>query len=90
MPDLELSVTPRAATDRVGPFRDGVLRVRVTRPPADGEANRAVLRLVARAIGLPVSRLSVVAGERARRKRLAIEGIDAGELGRRLAALSLD
>lgn len=90
MPDLELSVTPRAATDRVGPFRDGVLRVRVTRPPADGEANRAVLRLVARAIGLPVSRLSVVAGERARRKRITIEGIDAGELGRRLAALSLD
>lgn len=90
MPDLELSVTPRAATDRVGPFRDGVLRVRVTRPPADGEANRAVLRLVARAIGLPVSRLSVAAGERARRKRITIEGIDAGELGRRLAALSRD
>lgn len=90
MPDLELAVTPRAATDRVGPFRDGVLRVRVTRPPADGEANRAVLRLVARAIGLPVSRLSVVAGERARRKRITIEGIDAVELGRRLAALALD
>jgi hypothetical protein len=90
VPDLELAVTPRAATDRVGPFRDGVLRVRVTRPPADGEANRAVLRLVARAIGLPVSRLSVVAGERARRKRITIEGIDADELGRRLAALPLD
>lgn len=90
MPDLELAVTPRAASDRVGPFRDGVLRVRVTRPPADGEANRAVLRLVARAIGLPVSRLSVVAGERARRKRITIEGIDADELGRRLAALPLD
>jgi hypothetical protein len=90
VPDLELAVTPRAASDRVGPFRDGVLRVRVTRPPADGEANRAVLRLVARAIGLPVSRLSVVAGERARRKRITIEGIDADELGRRLAALPLD
>ena len=90
MPDLELVVTPRAAADRVGPFRDGVLRVRVTRPPADGEANRAVLRLVARAIGLPVSRLSVVAGERARRKRITIEGIDADELGRRLAALPVD
>jgi hypothetical protein len=90
VPDLELAVTPRAATDRVGPFRDGVLRVRVTRPPADGEANRAVLRLVARAIGLPVSLLSVVAGERARRKRITIEGIDADELGRRLAALPVD
>ena len=90
MPDIELAVTPRAAADRVGPFRDGVLRVRVTRPPADGEANRAVLRLVARAIGVPVSRLTLAAGERARRKRITVEGMDAGELGRRLAALPLD
>jgi hypothetical protein len=90
MPDIELAVTARAAADRVGPFRDGVLRVRVTRPPADGEANRAVLRLVARAIGVPTSRLTLAAGERARRKRITVDGIDAAELGRRLAALALD
>ena len=90
MPDIELAVTPRAAADRVGPYRDGVLRVRVTRPPADGEANRAVLRLVARALGVPVSRLTVASGERARRKRLTVDGIDATDLGRRLAALPVD
>lgn len=90
MPDIELVVTPRAAADRVGPFRDGVLRVRVTRPPADGEANRAVIRLVARAIGVPASRVILVSGERGRRKRLSLEGIDPSELGRRLAALPLD
>jgi hypothetical protein len=90
VPDIELAVTPRAAADRVGPYRDGVLRVRVTRPPADGEANRAVLRLVARAIGVPVSRLSLASGERARRKRVTVEGIDAAELERRLAVLSVD
>ena len=90
MPDVELAVTPRAAADRVGPYRDGLLRVRVTRPPADGEANRAVLRLVSRALGVPVSRIALAAGERARRKRVTVEGIDAAELGRRLAALSAD
>jgi uncharacterized protein YggU (UPF0235/DUF167 family) len=47
MRDLELVVTPRASSEAIGPFIGGVLRVRVTRPPADGEANRAVLRLVA-------------------------------------------
>jgi hypothetical protein len=90
VPDIELAVTPRAAADRVGPFLNGVLRVRVTRPPADGEANRAVLRLVARAIGVPVSRLTLASGERARRKRVTVDGIDAAELRRRLAALTLD
>ena len=90
MPDIDLVVTPRAAADRVGPFRDGLLRVRVTRPPADGEANRAVLRLVAGALHVPVSRVRLIAGDRGRRKRLIVDGIDAPELDRRLAALGTD
>ena len=90
MADLELAVMPRAAADRVGPYRDGVLQVRVTRPPADGEANRAVLRLVARALGIGPSRLRLVSGERGRRKRVAVDGMDAHELVRRLDALGLD
>jgi uncharacterized protein len=90
VPDLAVVVVPRASADRVGPFRDGVLRVRTTRPPADGEANRAVERLIADALGVPPSSVLVVAGQRARRKRMRIEGIDAGELGRRLAALGCD
>jgi hypothetical protein len=90
MPDLEISVVPRASSDQVGPFRDGVLRVRVTRPPADGDANRSVLRLVARALGVAPSRVVLVAGERGRRKRVRIVDIDPAELGIRLRALEAD
>jgi uncharacterized protein len=87
MADLQLVVTPRAASDGVGPWRDGVLRVRVTRPPADGEANRAVLRLVSRALGIPASRLDLVQGATGRHKRVRIDGLRADELDRRLASL---
>jgi hypothetical protein len=90
MPELELAVVPRASSDRVGPYAGGVLRVRVTRPPADGEANRAVLRLVARALELAPSRLSLIAGSRDRRKRVHVEGIDDAELRRRLARIGAD
>lgn len=84
MASLEVLVTTRAAADRVGPVEDGVLRVRVTRPPADGAANRATQRLVARALGLAPSEMRLVAGERARRKRFAIEGLTQSELEARL------
>ncbi len=90
MPELELAVAPRSAADRVGPYDGGVLRVRVTRPPADGEANRAVLRLVARALDIAPSRVTLLAGSRARRKRIRIEGIDDAELQRRLGRLGGD
>lgn len=88
--ELELLVTPRGGADAVGPWDGAVLRVRVTRPPTDGEANRAVIRLVARAVGVPPSRVSLVRGDRSRRKRLRVEGLSEDELRRRLAAIGGD
>ena len=86
--ELSLRVTPRADADRVGPWADGVLQVRVTRPPADGEANGSVLWLVARALGVPPSRVTLVAGARSRSKRCAVAGISPTELAARLARLA--
>ena len=90
MADLDIAVVPRAASDTVGPYVDGTLRVRVRRPPADGEANRAVLRLVARALDVAPTRLELVAGARSRRKRVRVSGLDDGDLRRRLEAIGDD
>jgi uncharacterized protein (TIGR00251 family) len=90
VPELWIAVTPRAHRDTVGPYRDGVLEVRVTRPPADGEANRALVRLVAGALGVARGRVTIVSGARARRKRLNVDGIRPEELDRRLAGLARD
>ena len=87
MASLEVLVTPRAAADRVGPVEAGVLRVRVMRPPAQGEANLAVRRLIARALDLPPGGLRLVSGERSRRKRFVIEALSDVELAARLARL---
>ena len=90
MADLEVAVTPRAGEDRVGPLRNGALLVRVTRPATDGEANRAVIRLVARALHVSAATVEIVAGVRARRKRLRLSSIDDDELARRLNAIGAD
>ena len=88
MARLELSVVPRASAERVGPYVGGVLRVRVTRPPADGEANRAVVRLVAAALGISSRRVILVGGHRGRRKLVEIAELGDRELMRRLAELA--
>ena len=82
-----LRVTPGASSDRVGQHVEGILHVRVTKRAADDEANRAVVRLVADAIGVAPSTLVLHSGYRSRVKWLEVEGIDPGELGRRLARL---
>jgi uncharacterized protein YggU (UPF0235/DUF167 family) len=83
---LEVLVSPRAPTDAVGPFQDGLLHLRVMRPPADGEANRAAARLLAAILDLPINRIELVSGGRSRRKRFRLSGLAPHELSRRLAA----
>lgn len=71
----------------MGPWEDGILHVRVARPAAEGEANRALLRLVAAALRVPPSTLELSAGERSRLKRVAVRGLSPGELEERLASI---
>jgi uncharacterized protein YggU (UPF0235/DUF167 family) len=85
---LDVVVTPRASAESLGPFREGVLLVRVTRLPANGEANRAVAKLLAATFEVPVSRVVLVSGGRSRRKRFLLDGIGPAELKRRLTALA--
>ncbi|MEX0784318.1 MAG: DUF167 domain-containing protein [Dehalococcoidia bacterium] len=69
MARLTVRVTPRASTDRIGGFdAEGRLRVRVTAPPADGAANAAVARLLAKALGLPGRDVVLVTGATSREK----------------------
>jgi len=65
-------VAPRAATSLIGGERDGALLIRVTAPPADGAANEAVIRVVAKALDLPPSAVRLVRGARARTKVLSV------------------
>ncbi|OGL13240.1 MAG: hypothetical protein A3J45_11025, partial [Candidatus Rokubacteria bacterium RIFCSPHIGHO2_02_FULL_69_13] len=63
-----MRVQPRASRDEVVGWREGVLRVRVTAPPVEGEANRAVEALLARTLGVARSAVSVVRGGQGREK----------------------
>jgi uncharacterized protein YggU (UPF0235/DUF167 family) len=53
-----------------------VIVVRVAAPPLDGRANDAVCRLLARALGVRTAALTILRGERARDKVIAIDGVD--------------
>jgi uncharacterized protein (TIGR00251 family) len=65
-------------------MEDGVLRARVSAPPVDGKANRALCRLIAKRVGVPPSRVSVAHGEKSRDKVIRVEGVDAAALRKAL------
>jgi uncharacterized protein len=81
---LELWVQPRASRDEVAGFQDGAVKVRLTAPPVDGEANDALVRFLAKKLGIARSNLVIVRGHTGRRKAVRIAGLTAEEVRRRL------
>ena len=65
-------VTPRAGANAVAGERDGALLVRVTAPPAEGKANDALVRLLARSLDVPRSAIQVEQGAASRTKRVSV------------------
>ena len=82
---IAVRLQPRASRDAIVGMRDGVLAVRVSAPPVDGRANQAVCRLIARAVGVGRTSVSVVRGERSRDKIVRVDGVDEETARRALA-----
>jgi uncharacterized protein YggU (UPF0235/DUF167 family) len=77
--NLVVRLMPRGGRDAIDGtelMSDGrtVLKIRVQAAPSDGEANAALTRLIAKAVGVPPRDVSLVAGATARIKRLSISG----------------
>ena len=84
---VTVRVTPRARRNAVALTGDGV-RVWLTVPPVDGAANAALLALLAEHLGVPRRALTLIRGETAREKVIAIEGMTAETFRQRLSATS--
>ena len=65
--EIAVRVTPKASRDRIV-VEEGQIRIYVTTVPEDSKANAAVQKLLAKALGLPKSRLSLIRGQTSRDK----------------------
>jgi uncharacterized protein len=74
---FDVLVQPRASRPGVGPLVGDRLRVAVAAPPVDGQANDAVVRALAEALGVPRSAVAIVRGESGRRKTVRVTGVPA-------------
>ncbi|RJX17122.1 MAG: DUF167 domain-containing protein [Ammonifex sp.] len=81
---LHVRVTPRASASSVEGLSEGVLRVRVSAPPVNGRANRALLKYLGDVLSVPVSRLSILRGESSREKAVRVEGLPAAVAAERI------
>jgi uncharacterized protein len=73
---LNVKVVPGAKRDRVvGRYGDGV-KVQVSAPPEDGKANRAVVMVIAGALGVKPGQVEIFRGHGQPRKTVRVMGVD--------------
>ncbi len=86
---VRVRVQPRASRTRlIGPHGEGAgvaLKVTLTTPPVDGQANKALLKLLGKLLSLPPSSLEIRRGDTSRVKEVFVPGIDAADALDRLS-----
>ncbi len=81
---LPVRAQPGARRNEIRGEQNGVLKVSVTQAPEKGKANKAIIALLGKSLGLRKSQIELISGETARQKRFLIRDVDMEELRERI------
>lgn len=81
---LKIRVNPRSSRNQITGWRDDVLQIKLTAPPVEGAANKAVLEFLAEQLGIKKSQIALVSGTASREKIVEITGLSNGEIRYRI------
>lgn len=73
---INLHIQPRASRNAVSGLRENALRISLTSPPVDGEANRLCREFLAELFSVSKSSVTIISGETSRYKRVRITAED--------------
>lgn len=82
---LQVKVLPRSARNQLAGIENGVLKIKLTAPPVDGKANKALCSFLSSLLDRPARDISIVSGAKGRLKTLRIAGMDSAALDRIVA-----
>ena len=69
---LKVYLQPKSSKNEImGPYRDGI-KIKVTAPPVDGKANKALIRFLANELEISPSQIEILKGHHSREKTLRI------------------
>jgi hypothetical protein len=83
--EIHVRVIPRASRSQIVGVRDGAILVRLAAPPVGGAANEELIATLSRLLDLPKRSITIVSGDRSRRKRVHIDGLSPDDVCRMLA-----
>ncbi|MEN6325060.1 MAG: DUF167 domain-containing protein [Syntrophomonas sp.] len=72
---FEVKVQPRSSRNQIIGEQEGALKIKLTAPPVDGEANQALVAFLSQVFGVAKRDVQIVKGESSRNKSVSINGL---------------
>jgi uncharacterized protein (TIGR00251 family) len=77
---LFIKAQPRASKNEIGEAVGAELKIKVTAPPVDSAANRAIIELLAETLGCGKSAVQLIRGETSRHKCVLVRGLNSEQV----------
>ena len=72
---LDIRVLPRSSRNEIVEKQGNIYRIKLTAPAIEGKANKALITLLSKRLGLPKTKIQIISGERSRTKSIRIHGL---------------
>ena len=71
---IKINVVPRSSRNQIVGEEAGVYKIKLTAPPVEGAANKALIGLLSKKLGLPKKDLQIISGSKSRVKIVSVDG----------------
>lgn len=78
--EIDARIIPKSSRNEI--IGGDIIKIKVTSPPVDGKANKAVVELLSKQFKVPKKDIQIVSGEKSRNKRIRIYGISRSEFSK--------
>lgn len=85
---IKVKLLPRSSRNHIVGKAEDRYKIKVTAPPVDGKANAALIKLLARKLGIPGRDIEILSGHTSRLKTIRIQDLAPGDISARLLQLS--
>jgi uncharacterized protein (TIGR00251 family) len=77
---IRVKVLPRSTTNQIISQEDGLFKVKLTAPPVEGKANKALIELLAKRLRIGKGKIEIISGKRSKLKSVRISGLTLEEI----------
>jgi uncharacterized protein (TIGR00251 family) len=80
-------IHPRSANNKICGLQDEYLKIHITSPPVDGNANKMCIKFLAKILSVSPSQIAIVSGQNGRKKIIRIDGMNTSEFLKKIPSI---